>query len=212
MSIRQISFYLSKYLARELHLEQKESDTIRYGLEIIIGAVIKGLIIIGLSYIFRILPFVLAALATSGLFKLLSGGAHCNTFGRCLIFSIIALLGIGGLAPELGRSVNEKGMILLVLLSTIVGLYAVKKWAPVDTPNKPITKKEKKERYRQLSLLYVFAWGLGITLLIIFTKTTGPFSLVLASIGGLLIQTFSLTPIGIQFTERVDRILAKLVP
>lgn len=214
ISIRQISFDLTKYLAGELKLGQKESETIRYGFEIILGSILKGLVIMGLAYLMGIFPLVLVSLATSGMYKLLSGGAHCNTFGRCLVFSTITLLGIGEIALFLSPHIDFKELVFLALASTLTGLYVVKKWAPVDTPNKPITKKEKKERYRQLSFLYILAWGLGSTLFIIHIQTRGPFpfALALASIGGFLAQTFSLTPMGINLIELADKGLGKLVP
>lgn len=208
VALKDISLGISRYLTRELNLDYKQTDTIRYGLEIIIGAVIKGFIILSLSYWLEITSFVLAAMATSGIFRSVSGGGHCKTFLGCLIFSSATLVFIGYLANILSPFVNKESFWGFLLIIVPIGLFSVIKWAPVDHPNKPITRNNKRLRFRVLSITYIICWT-TITLFLIPLGSDMPiiFTYVLASSGGFVASLLSLFPISLLFFNVFDKFL-----
>lgn len=203
---------IARYLARELDLDPKNAEVIRYGMEIILGALLKGSIIIGFSYWLGITPYVLVALITSGMFRLLSGGAHCNTYMRCLIFSSTTLLLIGILALLIAPYVNENSVMLSVFALALAGLYFVTKWAPVDNPNKPIPS-DKKGKYKKLSVIYVITWAI-VVIVFLLNRNELPltFPIILASMGGFTVQLLSLCPAGYRLIGVIDCMLGKFFP
>jgi len=209
VDIKNTASGLARYLACELDLDPKNTEVIRYGMEIILGALLKGLIIFGFSYWLGIVPYVLAALITSSIFRLLSGGAHCNTYMRCLIFSLTILLLIGILSRLISPYVKETSLLLSVIAQALVGLYFVKKWVPVDNPNKPIPS-EKKGKFKKLSAIYVITWA-TVMILSLFNRAeiSVTYPVILASMGGFTVQLLSLCPAGCRMIGRIDRMLGK---
>lgn len=199
------------YLARELNLDQRNADTIRYGIEIILGTIIQGITIISISYLLEMMPYVLVALATLSTLRLLSGGAHFSTFGRCTALSTSMAVSIGYLVIMIAPYMNKKAMLLLAILIALLGLYSIKRWAPVDSFSKPITRKDKREKYKKLSLLYVIFWAAAVTLVVLIRgEAPSTPSLVLASTGGFIVQIFSLCPSGRRLVDTIDYILDRL--
>lgn len=211
--IRNTASEVAEFLAHELNIEQRDAETIRYGMEIIIGILIKGVVIISVAYWLGITPYVLVALATFGSFRILSGGVHCNTYSRCLAFTLALGVLIAKSSIVIDSYFNNNSLLLLIVLTTVTGLYSVKKWAPVDTPNKPINRKEKRDKFQKLSISYVFSWS-AFMILFIYTRSDmqSTIPLALASIGGFLAQVLSLWPIGCRLTGKFDYMLSKFIP
>lgn len=204
---------ISQYLARELDIDAGDADVIRYGLEIILGALIKGITVIGVSYLLGITPYVLTALGTSGILRLLSGGVHCSSYGRCLIFGSVMSMMIGSLAMVAGPYITPVVMLVFIMLTALTGLLFVYKWAPADTPGKPIKRPEKRMKFKKYSLLYVIIWNIAVTFFVLLSSESSlALSLALASAGGLLMQTASLSPAGYRLVGRIDYGLNKFLP
>lgn len=213
VTLRNTASEFAQYLGRELNFDQKDTETVRYGIEIILGALIKGVFITFISYWIGITPYVLAVLATSSIFRLVSGGVHCSTYGRCLVLGTAMMVLTGSLSLIIGPYVKKDSMLLFVMLTTLTGLYFVKKYAPADNCNKCITKEEKRAKYRRLSLFFVVIWAAGITFIILVCRQApSTYSLVLASIGGFLGQIFSLCPVGYRLIGCIDNVLGKILP
>ncbi|MDA8235610.1 MAG: accessory gene regulator B family protein [Clostridia bacterium] len=204
---------LAHYLSEELNINQRDAATIRFGLELILGSIIKLSLITAVSLWLGITPYVLTALLTSSIFRLLSGGVHCHTYWRCVALGLGATVLIGSLAPVIGARVDQFALILSVAFAVLIGLYCVHKWAPADNPKKPITNQEKRRKFRQLSYLYVLTWGVALTLLIFFDyQVQISFPLAVASLGGFLTQVFSLTPVGYRLVNTIDATLGRFLP
>lgn len=211
--LRTTAVGFSQYLARELDIDARDAEVIRYGLEIILGSLIKGATIIGVSYLLGITPYVLTALGTSSVLRLLSGGAHCSSYSRCLVFGSAISVVIGSLAPVAGPYFNGLMMLVLIMFTALTGLFFVNRWAPADTPGKPIKRPEKRERFRKYALLYVVVWNVALTLFVLLRGAeASSLSLALASAGGLLAQVVSLSPAGYRLIGRIDDGLSKILP
>jgi len=180
-------------------------------MEVILGGIIQGTIIMGISYLLGIAPQVLMVLATLSVLKLLSGGVHFSTFGRCTAFSASMAISIGYLATLIAPYMDKKAILQLVILTALTGLYFVSRWAPADNPSKPITGEEKRETYRKFSLLYVVFWAAAVALsAYIYGDKVLALSLITASVGGLLAQTISLHPLSFRLINTIEHMLDKL--
>jgi len=212
ISIRNTASEIARYVAAELHYDENNRETIRYGLEIILGALLKGIVVLSISYWLGITPYVLAALVTSSALRLLSGGVHCSTYGRCLVFGSALAILTGTIAYLTGPYMNKQSLLLFTTLSALTGMYIVSKWAPVDSASKPITNKQKRQKYKKISFLYIIVWATVITSFSLLSSgSPSAFSLALASVGGFLAQIFSLSPAGYRLVHNIDHLLSKIL-
>ena len=95
IDLNKLAGVIAIHMTQDVDMEQDRIDQLRYGLEIILGTLIKGTILFSLAYLLNILPHVALALAAAGLFRLLSGGAHCTSYWRCLVLGVSVYLLIG---------------------------------------------------------------------------------------------------------------------
>ncbi|UTW70179.1 accessory gene regulator B family protein [Anaerobacillus sp. HL2] len=91
MMMTDVSSKLAKTLCNYTNQEQQE-DYVRYGLEIILGGLLKLFIILTISEILGIVDIMLAAFLTFAIFRSFTGGHHYSTYGRCLIVGLITML------------------------------------------------------------------------------------------------------------------------
>jgi accessory gene regulator B len=210
-SISSIASNLANHIANELSFDRQKGDTIRFGLEIILETIIKAVVILTISYLLGIMPYVLAIFATSMTLRMLSGGAHFKTYGRCLTFSLITSICISYVALAVAPLVAITGILFIVVAFALVGFYFVNRWAPADNPNKPIKSKEKREIYKMLSELYIPLWASTITISAFsLWQTPSLLALLLASAGGFILQLLSIAPTSYRLAGFVDNQLDKL--
>jgi len=194
------------HMAQATGLEEDKVGQLRYGLEIIMGVLIKGAVLFTLAYLLNIVPQVALALAVAGLFRLLSGGGHCTGYWRCLVLGVTIYLLIGLAAA------NTAGLVTLHLLKIMAGIVIIMsvactvKWAPGVVPYRVLDGKREINMFKTLSLLYLLFWA-G---LIIHLADRANCSLMLSALLALAMQTISFTPWGYGLLARADRLMIRL--
>jgi accessory gene regulator B len=199
--IHDFAVKLGTIIAAELKITERQA-IITYGLEITIGALVKLICFLVLSLALGIFPQVITAVLASGVFRLAAGGAHCTAYYRCLVSSLITFLGIGALARYLAN--YSLPLEIIVTSVTIWSLVIVLRWAPADTPAKPVTSPAQRKGLRLASgsIIGIYlATGLCAPL---------PADLILAISLGFFIQASTITPAGYHWIETVDRILERV--
>lgn len=204
-SMKNIASGFAYYLSDELNYDQRQCETVRYGLELIIGTLIKSFVILTISYFLGIMPLAIALSVTSILFRVLAGGAHFSTYSRCLTFSLISVTCISYVSIALSRVINNIEALFLILGLALIGYWFVNTWAPADNPNKPIKRKEGRLLYKKLSKTYVLSWTTIIALVTI-TSWQSPLiaAICLASAGGFTMQILSISPACYRLVSVVD--------
>ncbi|EGO63208.1 accessory gene regulator ArgB-like protein [Acetonema longum] len=199
---------VARYLSEKTGLDSKETDTVRFVMEYLLGFFVNLGGVIGIALALGTVPYVLAAMLTALLLRLVSGGSHCSTALRCFVLGTVALVSIGQLAALLGRQAPPALLAALMIFSVAAGFYAVNKWAPGDTPAKPIVSAKKREKYKRFSFLFIIAWAAAVSLGLIFSGRNTPLAaaLIAASIGGFWWQIFSITPAGYRFAAAMERV------
>lgn len=216
MSITEFSYSLANYMSKELELDEDKTDILRYGFEVIFGESLKIIVIFIIASLVGLTPYVLVCFLTIGIYRLFSGGYHSETYGRCFINSMILFLGLGKLTQLVLPYFKPSVPLLFgfVIVTFIWSLWIAFKWAPAETPNKPLSHAEK-SRQKKLSLLWVLLW-FGVTTYL----TLGlPFEKVGFIISGTLmahiLQSASVTPLGSKIMSSMDtlteRITIKLI-
>jgi len=147
ISVHSIASNLSNVITQELNLDNVKRAKISYGLEAIIGAIIKLVIFPVIFLVFGVFKQSLIAMFTIAILRYASGGMHLKTFISCFMVSAGLIVSIGMLAKVL--VINHYLFYVLNFVSFIIVLLK----SPVDPPEKPIKTKQKRYIMKILSVL-----------------------------------------------------------
>lgn len=204
MSIHELSVKCAAYLAREVDADRIRENRMAFGLELLLGEIIKLLLVITLSYLLGILPEVLTITLTAGFLRLASGGEHCSAYYRCLVGGIACFMLLGGTAHILNPLISMAALWLTVCTGTLVSALILWKCAPGDTVNKPINTTEEKQLFKKWSFIILGAY---LIIMVLMMQSPAARLLVLPMIIGILEQSFTVTPWGYGFINGIDRLL-----
>lgn len=200
-SVHDFSALAGKRIARGTGQED-QAEVLAYGLEVLLGIVIEAGIILGLAWLLGITGTTIIVLVSFLSFRLLSGGSHCTAYYRCLLLSTAVFLSLGSLAVPLGSLLASRPWVMA--LAGLVAFAMTWRWAPVDTPQKPLPPERLPAR-RYWCQFYLLAWYVLISYLPLPPAWLG------ATVLGVLWQAFSVTPAGEKFTRGADFLLALAV-
>lgn len=208
--VRDVAVGVAHYLGKELQLEVKDIDMVRFGTEVFLSLFVGVGVLVGVAWGLGILPYVMTAWFTLNGLRIISGGAHASSLFRCTMIGTIILTGIGELAFRFGALASQELLLSLLAFSVVAGVYVVYKWAPADTPAKPVVSPVKRARFRRLSYIFIAAWTFGMIVALIFWEGIPTITaLAVASMGGFLRQIFSITPAGYRFIAAVEILFDK---
>lgn len=198
----QLSQILSARRHKEYKLLSKDEviEVLQYGLEGFLGDFIKSLIILTIGILFNILiPAIFIMLAFCTL-RLLAGGFHMDNYSKCLSTGSILFLVPAWFIQYYNSylTVNYKFIMISILISFII----VYMYAPVDSENKPLTNNDK-IKYKFKSLFYVYVLA---NILVLISNNLIKVSILT----GLIIELFTITPIGIKIFNTIELIINKI--
>jgi accessory gene regulator B len=206
MSLYSISFKAAKFLARETELEPDRVDSLRFGLEIILGTLIKTVILLTMAYFLEILPQVIMALGCGSVFRLVSGGVHFSTYLRCLACGLLIYLAAGEVGVSLAARLNQHQLIVILVWCFAAMALGTFLWAPAEVPYRTIDGRES-VIFKMAALMFLVALLLAF---FSFSQRIDP-SYILAGLFALIAQVFSFTPPGYALVGRLDSWLSKLI-
>ncbi len=204
MSIHELSVKWAAYLARELEADRKAENRMAFGMELLVGELVKLALVISLSWLLGILPEVLTITLTAGLLRLSSGGEHCSAYYRCLIGGISCFTLLGAAVHFLNPSIGSTTLGLLAAGGVLVSGVTLWRFAPGDTANKPIDTDAEKARFKKWALVTL---GIYLVMMTIMMQVPSTRMLVLPMLIGILEQTFTVTPWGYRFIHAIDGLL-----
>lgn len=209
MSIHTLSVRTAAYIAKEINVDRKSENRMAFGLELLLGAVIKLLCLMVLAYYLGIFPETLTVAITAGILRLASGGEHCSEYYRCLIGGTVCFLLLGWVSWNLDQLIHYPHNMLILLFVFLPVMAALWRYAPGDTENKPITHASDKARFKRWSLLIATVLFITAFSFLLLGGTISHYSLPIAV--GIIEQTFTITPLGYGFIGNIDHILSTLV-
>lgn len=205
MSLYSASSKIAKYVAEESELSSDQVDSVRYGLEIILGTMIKAAVLLTLACLLGTLPQVIIALVCGSLLRLVSGGAHCTSYLRCLSFGLVIYLSAGMIALNLEKLLVP-GQLVMILWPCFLGMaLCACLWAPAEVPYKTIHYKER-IFFKSLTLVFLTVFLSAAFLAVGHIRL----SLIIAGLLALLAQTFSFTPPGYLVIDKIDYFLSHI--
>ncbi|SHK96048.1 accessory gene regulator ArgB-like protein [Desulforamulus aeronauticus] len=158
MNLSTLAGAIAVHVAETTGLEEEKIDTVRFGLEIILGALIKGIVLFSLAYLFGVLPHVVVGLITAGMFRMLSGDAHCTSYSRCLAFGVLVYLLIGKIALVMVPILTPTIILIVASLIAITSFLCTVKWVPGEVPYRTMSGPREILLFKFLSLVYLFVW------------------------------------------------------
>ncbi|MFZ5645261.1 MAG: accessory gene regulator ArgB-like protein [Bacillota bacterium] len=197
---------MAVYLSRETGLDQSRTDRVRFGLELLLGEIIKFALLLAGAAVLGLLPETMAAMAGFSLFRLFSGGAHCEDYWRCLVFSLVAYLGASFASVLVAPYITKTIMTVLVIAGTTGIVLLVLLWAPGEVPQRKI-KQSERGLLKGLSIVFLLIWA-GV---LIFVLSPYSISVMLAGFLGTVVQAFSFTPPGYRAINIFDIVLSKKI-
>lgn len=197
-----LSNKLARFIGNKLNANADEIEVYAYGAQIIIGALFKLTAIILLAWILDILPATLLLFVTFAAFRCFGGGAHLDSYARCLFFGITLIIGLGLLSKV---QLNSIIVVFLMASAALAAIMIGLKWVPGDTEKKRIISEKIRSRQKRRYFYVLLFWGTAVVLLLMQSLNNFALAAVLGCFG----STFLITPIGYQFFTGIDNLFKK---
>jgi len=191
--IDKICQYLTNKIRKEMpDIDDERAEIIMYGLQVLIGELPKGLIILSIAYLLGLFKLTLISLLIIAPYRCFSGGVHMKTHMGCIVSTLLLYSG-----PALfGKYIALTGMTKY-LLAGMVWMFCmimIKLYAPADTENVPILRKQER-RQKQIFSYSILTVGFIFAILTTNTIIAG------IIIFGDLIQTLTITRFAYNITN-----------
>ncbi|NLO89943.1 MAG: accessory gene regulator B family protein [Clostridia bacterium] len=198
---------LARFLAHETG---KDQEVLLYALLLVKTSILSYTLLFLFSWVLGVWQWAFAAALTAAIFRVFSGGAHASHPIRCSIIGATVFTTVGALVATFYIPVGnyQFGMILLVVFVISSVIFYI--YVPADTPGKPITSQVQRTYLRIISYSLLVVWSAAVYFLFISARDVFAESLIIASLGGLCWQVFTLTPPGYLVFDRFDTFLKLL--
>jgi accessory gene regulator B len=171
---------------------EDQIEVYKYGVQVILGALVKGIILLILALLLEILVPVIFITITFSSLRIIAGGYHFQSYNKCAFISYVIFIGSALLVKHTYQYWTDTNIYGLLIFSVLAGLYVLIKYAPRDTINKPIVKISDVKRLKKWTLIYLLIWSMNIIICFIFNFKL----IVISSCFGLLLELFSVSDFG----------------
>ncbi|MGG5462162.1 accessory gene regulator ArgB-like protein [Clostridium sp. B9] len=212
--IVEVSKRIAEKVSEELNYDNEKKEVIQYGTYALIQTLLSIISVLILGLIFGVAVDALVFLFTASILRKYSGGAHSESPNTCTALGIIMSLGVG-LILKAKFFLNLD--FLIIVISTIIvfvfAYFVIYKYAPVDSPNKPIKTEKKKKRMRKGSFkiltIYLSIIIIGSILFYNFNLITVK-PVIISILLGTLWQCITLLKVGHVLLKTIDSFANKL--
>jgi accessory gene regulator B len=194
------------YFRKSSDIDENQEAILRFSIHVLISMFFGLVLALSLALLVGTFYNVLFIVLTTAIFRSFSGGAHSETMLGCAIYGTV-VMNIFGIMTKYTHP--SKGVLSIIILFTLLfSLWSINKYAPADTPGKPITTKVKRQKLKRFSFLTLFIWfGICITW---YTGLTKYYIFAYSSSLGVLWQSFSLTSWGYGLLHHMDRTVQRI--
>ena len=191
--IDKICQYLTNRIRKEMpEIDDERAEVIMYGLQVIIGEIPKVFIILAIAYLLGIFKAALISMLIIAPYRCVSGGFHVKTHIGCIINTFFLYGGTAILAEYIVLQEITKYILAFVVWTFC--MIMIKLYAPADTENVPILRKQER-RQKQIMSYAILTVEIIIALVI-----NNPF-ITNVIIFGDLIQTLTITRLAYKITN-----------
>lgn len=201
---------LAANVARSLDYDAEREAVIAYGLIGIMQIIITFVLVLFFGILVGAPAEALIVCTAVGLLRKYSGGAHAGSAELCNAISVVYSASAGFVAKKYLSAIDNPFLMLLTVVIFSVSYLIVYRYAPVDSPNKPIKTVKKKKRMRQGSFIILTVYFLLAFTLIFFGCDYEVFtSYGISLLFGVIWQIFSLTSPGASLLHSLDLLFLK---
>lgn len=190
---------LTDRLTRYLELPEERKDILAFGLVNLFLYLLDFAALAVAAALSGVPALTVTASFTAMFFRTLTGGAHLSTPWRCLCVSALLVWVCGVGAAWLSEVLGLGAGGVLVAMVGALAAWGIGKYAPVDSPAKPIPPAQAK-RLRRAAWTLLAVWGVWEGSLL----AGGQLDLALASSLGLIVQIGTLTPGEARLSHWID--------
>ena len=191
--IDKICEYLTNRIRKEMpEIDDERAEIIMYGLQNIIGELPKGILILLIAYFLGIFKLTLISVLIVAPYRCFSGGVHMKTHLGCIIYTLILYSG----SALIGKYIVLNGIAkyITAFLVWTFCMIMIKLYAPADTENVPILRKQ--ERLQKQIFSFII-----LTVEFIFAIILKNPVIISIIIFGDLIQTLTITRLAYNITD-----------
>lgn len=181
---------------------KQEIDVVRYGLEIILGGIVKAIILLAISAFFSITDVMLSFFLTFAIFRGITGGHHYSTYGRCLSAGLVIIIGISLVVNKTFDYISNEILLTTVCLSVLFAFSLTYLYAPSNHYKK--STQQQRNNLRNFAFLLIALWGILVVYLLTTSFST---ELILASIIGFVLQISSIHPVTYFWVNKIESII-----
>lgn len=189
------SYSCAKYLADVLNENHNKRSVYYYGFYIVFSTLVKGIILISLSLLLGIMLPALLTVIVFGSLRMLAGGYHFDSYGKCLLVSLALIITAALISQYTYSYWSIASMVLFLIPAFAFSFYLLIKYAPKDTPTKPITDPAAIRKFKRLSIAYLGVLLILCCVLVFFNLKMHVISICF----GILLEVFTITPSGHRF-------------
>lgn len=194
------SYKLAHSLTVELNHTHEKKRVYYYGFQVIIGGLVKGILLVLLTLLLGIFHSTFSVLFFFAVLRIFAGGYHMDNYTRCMITSFGIFIILGFMVEYTYIYWSPAMLMVLSILAFTAALITAIKWAPADTPYKPITNPKKIKNLKILSIIVVFLWLAADIVLMIYKLNF----YILSGCSGVLMAAFIISPAGYRFFDFIS--------
>ncbi|TYQ14741.1 UNVERIFIED_CONTAM: accessory gene regulator B [Acetivibrio alkalicellulosi] len=205
--IQTLSYRGADYLMKQKKENHEKRRVYYYGFQIVIGAIVKSILLILVALITQTIHTSITIVVMFSSLRMLAGGYHMDSYGKCIGVSVGLFIIAGTISRYTYSYWSIYAIVTFIIVTFITAVACIIKWAPSDNPNRPITDKKEFIKFKRLSLAYVLVWVIAVTIALYFNFNM----YVIAACFGVLLEIFSITPIGYRFFDLIKNGFNKTV-
>lgn len=196
---------LANKVAQSLGYDAEKESVIAYGLIAIVQVVLTVALALAAGLLIHAPAEAMIVCFSVSILRRFSGGAHADSLGLCTGITVVVCTLFAFLATRLAIYTTPLILTLITLAVYAFAYASIHRYAPVDSPNKPIRTEQKRLRMRRACYRIIAAYALLQSLLIIASLWYPAFrSLAISLILGVAWQAFTLTNAGNILLNRLN--------
>lgn len=200
---------IAELISKEMNHNQDEKEVIEYGAFVVIHTIFCTSLSLLVAYILGLFLPTAVLFLVVGILRTFSGGAHCTSPSRCAVTGALIFITLSYILSILNKIMSFYIYEFYILACVLLALLMIIKYCPIDSENKPIRRRETKERLRKQSFITVGIFTILMITIEFLGSNKNISHIVNLSIStGVLCQSFMLTPKGHKFISFMDKTLS----
>lgn len=201
-SIKGISYVIARYVSDFRNEPHSQRFVYYYSLQVILGSLIKLFFIAIISFGLGIFKNAVTCIFVFSSIRLFSGGYHADTNFKCFLHTLVIIISVSFVS----RLLISFYILPINITIFIFILYLTYRFAPSDTPNKPIISVIHRRNLKTKAMLLNIIWLMISVYMLNFNKHISYIPIIGISA---LIEALTITPWFYRIAPVVESICAK---